>query len=185
MGVVGRIRKRWQCPYIQYAQRIWGILIILETFAFYTTMNDRELVKKRVAQYYWEEDLNCTTTTLKILSERFNIEVSDQVFSAATGMHGAGEYGAQCGLVEGALMFLGIFVQHKNYPKDLTVTSCYEFAKAFENTFGSLQCSVLRPEGFTETNPPHLCESLTCRAVDFSISFIQNIEHAHPMTKSV
>ncbi|TKB07487.1 C-GCAxxG-C-C family protein [Desulforhopalus sp. IMCC35007] len=148
-------------------------------------MNDPELVKNRVAQYYWEDDLNCATTTLKILSERFNIEVSDQVFSAATGMHGAGLYGAQCGLVEGTLMFLGIFSQQNNYSKDQTVRCCYEFANAFENVFGSLQCRVLRPEGFTETNPPHLCESLTCRAVDFAILFIQNIERTHQRTKSV
>jgi C_GCAxxG_C_C family probable redox protein len=146
-------------------------------------MNQRDLVKK-VAQYYWEEDLNCATTTLKILSERLNIEVSDQVFSAATGMHGAGEYGAQCGLVEGTLMFLGIFAQHNNYPKDLAVTCCYEFARAFETAFTSLQCNVLRPEGFKENNPSHLCESLTCRAVEFSISFIRNTEKDHLQTTS-
>ena len=118
--------------------------------SFYTNMNDRELLKKRVAQYYWQEDLNCATTTLKILSESFNIELNEQVFYAATGMHGAGLYGAQCGLVEGTLMFLGIFAQHNNYPKDLAVTCCYEFARAFENVFSSLQCSVLRPEGLQQ-----------------------------------
>jgi hypothetical protein len=65
------------------------------------------LVRERVHTYYWRNDINCAITTLKILSERFGIELSAQVIDSALGMHGAGEYGAQCGLVEGVLMFKG------------------------------------------------------------------------------
>jgi hypothetical protein len=92
-------------------------------------------------------------------------------------MHGAGEYGVQCGLVEGTLMFFGIFARINNYPKNKVVKYCYEFAKCFESNFSSLQCSVLRPEGFSSNNPPHICEPLTCRAIEFSIAFIQRIEN--------
>jgi hypothetical protein len=62
-------------------------------------MNDPEFVKNRVSRYYWEEDINCATTTLKILSEAFRVDLNEQVLAAATGMHGAGAYGVQCGLV--------------------------------------------------------------------------------------
>jgi hypothetical protein len=72
-----------------------------------------EFVKSRVAKYYWEDDINCATTTLNILAEHFGVELERRVRHAALGMHGAGEYGAQCGLVEGALMFLGIIGREK------------------------------------------------------------------------
>ena len=135
-------------------------------------MKTEEFVKTRVFKYYWKDDINCATTTLKILSEVFEIELNKQVIDAAIGMHGAGKYGAQCGLVEGTLMFLGIFGRENNIPDNIIVDSCREFANQFENKFKSLQCSILRPEGFHPDNPTHLCEPLTCKAVEFSINFI-------------
>jgi len=35
-----------------------------------------------------------------------------------------------------------------------------------------LLCEKLRPQGFTSDNPPHLCESITKKAVLFSADFI-------------
>ena len=135
-------------------------------------MKTEEFVKTRVSKYYWQDDVNCATTILKILSEVFDVKLNKQVIDAAIGMHGAGKYGAQCGLVEGTLMFLGIFGRENNIPDNIIVDSCREFANQFENKFKSLQCSILRPEGFHPDNPPHLCEPLTCKAVEFSINFI-------------
>jgi len=139
-------------------------------------MKTDEFVKKTVFKYYWEEDINCATTTLKTLSKVFKIELNSQVIDAAQGMHGAGEYGAQCGLVEGTLMFLGIFARKNNIPDNAIVNSCKEFAEQFENRFNSLQCSILRPEGFHLDNPPHMCETPTCQAVEFSINFISTLK---------
>ncbi len=138
-------------------------------------MKSDEFVKRKVSKYYWKDDMNCAATTLKILSEAFEIELNKQIVDAAIGMHGAGEYGAQCGLVEGTLMFLGIFGRENNIPHNIIVQSCREFAKQFENKFNSLQCSILRPEGFHSDNPPHICEPLTCKAVEFSIKFISTL----------
>jgi len=44
------------------------------------------------------------------LQNRINKRVHQcpQLLDAAVGMHGAGKYGAQCGLVEGSLMFIGL-----------------------------------------------------------------------------
>ncbi|WP_457570976.1 C-GCAxxG-C-C family (seleno)protein [Desulfovulcanus sp.] len=135
-------------------------------------MKTEEFVKIRVSKYYWNDDINCVTTTLKILSEVFEIKLNKQIIDAAIGMHGAGEYGAQCGLVEGTLLFLGIFGRENNIPDNIIVDYCREFANQFENEFKSLQCSILRPESFHPDNLPHLCEPLTCKAVEFSINFI-------------
>ena len=138
-------------------------------------MKINEFVKRKVSKYYWNDEINCATTTLEILSEAFDIELNKQIVNAAIGMHGAGEYGAQCGLVEGTLMFLGIYGREHIIPDNIIVQSCREFAMQFENEFHSLQCSILRPEGFHPDNPPHICEPLTCKAVEFSIKFISTL----------
>jgi C_GCAxxG_C_C family probable redox protein len=137
------------------------------------------LIKKRVYSYYWIDDINCATTTIKILSEIFNIQIEQQVLDSAIGLHGAGEYGAQCGLVEGTLIFLGIYGRHNKIEEKEIIKLCKEFATKFEAEFKSLQCSILRPEGFKEDNPPHLCEILTCNAISFSRDFISNIKTIH------
>lgn len=137
-------------------------------------METREFVEKRVKEYYWGDDINCATTSIKILAERFGIELSDQLIDSAIGMHGAGKYGAQCGLVEGALMFLGVVGRSLNIRDDDIIISCNEFAGRFENKFKTLLCSTLRPEGFHSDNPSHLCEELTCDAICFDIEFVED-----------
>jgi hypothetical protein len=135
-------------------------------------LDTKEFVQKRVKKFYWHDDINCATTNLKILSEKFGIELSDQIINSALGMHGAGVYGAQCGLVECTLMFIGILGRTLNISDDDIVNSCNEFAGQFENRFKSLLCNILRPEGFNPNNQPHLCEKITCEAIFFNIDFI-------------
>lgn len=135
-------------------------------------LNTEQLVHRRVADYYWRDDINCATTALKILSEILGIDLSDQVIDAAVGMHGAGEYGAQCGLVEGALLFLGISGRRQNISDDAIIRACKVYAGQFEKRFGSLSCAVLRPAGFDPKNPPHLCEAFTREAIGFTIEYI-------------
>lgn len=48
-------------------------------------------------------------------------------------------------------------------------------ASAFEETFGSLRCLELRPTGFSESAPPHLCENLTCNGIEFAYQYILEI----------
>ncbi len=138
-------------------------------------MDTRKNIEEKVKKYYWENDLNCATTNLKILSETFDLELSDQIIDSALGMHGAGQYGAQCGLVEGTLMFIGILGRRGGIQDDHIVKSCKEFAQLFEKRYASLVCNILRPQGFSKDNPPHLCEDFTCQAVVFNIEFISGL----------
>ncbi len=138
-------------------------------------MNVKNLIDKRVHDYYWKDNINCAMTTLKILGEIFSIDLAPQVLNSAIGLFGAGGYQAQCGLVEGALMFIGIFGKAKNYTDDAIKEKCYSFAEQFEKEFGSLICKVLRPEGFKPENPPHLCEELSKKAILFSVNFIEEM----------
>ncbi len=135
----------------------------------------KEQIKRRVHELYWNEDINCARTTLICLSELFETDVAQQTIWSAVGLHGAGGYRAQCGLVEGALMFIGIYLHVMGETEDEIVSACYNFAAAFEKTFGSLRCFELRPMGFSENDPPHMCESLTCNGIEFAYQFILDI----------
>jgi len=132
-----------------------------------------KIVSKKIKKYYQEENLNCAVTSLKILSEHFDLELSSQVTDAAVGMNGAGRYQAQCGLVEGVLMFIGVFGRNRNISDDHIVKLCNKFAERFELEFSSLSCKKLRPNGFNPEDPPHMCEELTRETVSFSIKFIE------------
>ncbi len=136
--------------------------------------NDK-FIKDKVNECYKKFDYNCATTTLLTLSEYFNFSLHQQTIDSALGMHGAGKYGAQCGLVEGTLMFLGMQGREKKLSEDMIIKACNKFAREFENYFSSLQCKVLRPEGFHPEQPPHLCESITCSAINFSINYIKGL----------
>jgi len=138
------------------------------------TMEMQKFINDRVKKYYWDDDLNCAITTLKILSEHFGVNLSEQVLDSALGMHGAGEYGAQCGLVEGTLLFIGIWGRIQKIQDAAIVETCHRYAQRFERRFSSLTCRVLRPEGFHNDNPPHLCEGLTCEAVRFNLEFVRD-----------
>ncbi|RAZ94424.1 redox-active protein, partial [Klebsiella oxytoca] len=69
----------------------------------------KEYITNRVHELYWEKDMNCARTTLLCLSELFEVAIEPQIMWSAVGLHGAGGYRAQCGLVEGTLMFIGIY----------------------------------------------------------------------------
>jgi hypothetical protein len=132
-------------------------------------------IEKLVHEYYWINDFNCATTALKILSERFSVDLHQQTIDSAIGLHGAGEYGSQCGLVEGPLMFIGIIGRLNGMPDDLIINYCFIYAEEFEKKFGSLNCRELRPAGFHPDNPPHLCEELTVRTIKNAAAFIEKM----------
>ncbi|MBP1639601.1 MAG: GCAxxG family protein [Bacteroidetes bacterium] len=135
-------------------------------------MKIENYIKEKVHQLYWTENHNCAVTTLKVLSEIFNVELSAQVYSGALGLNGAGNYRAQCGIVEGTLIFIGIIGKQRELSIDQIQKHCYDYAKEFEMRKKSLLCKELRPQGFSKDNPPHLCEKLTVDSLLLSIRFV-------------
>ncbi|MCH1984405.1 C-GCAxxG-C-C family protein [Ruminococcus sp. OA3] len=136
-------------------------------------MND--FIEKKVHELYWERNINCARTMLLCLSELFHMECEPQILHSAIGLHGAGGYRAQCGLVEGGLMFIGIYSSKRGKSEDVIAGECYTYADKFTDKWGSLRCRELRPDGFTPADEPHKCEKLTCEAVRFTYEFIQKI----------
>lgn len=131
----------------------------------------QNLIDARVHEYYWKQDLNCAVTTLKILSELFCITIHPQVMDAAFGLN-AGRAATQCGLIEGSLMFIGVYGSREQIESSKIQELCQNFSKEFQQKFNSLLCNELRPQGFCPENPPHLCEKLTKLAILFSAEFI-------------
>jgi len=129
-------------------------------------------IKEQVHELYWKHDVNCARTMLTCLCELFHVNLQEQTLKSAIGLHGAGGFRAQCGLVEGALMFLGIYFSDSGKSDYEIASICYRYADAFTRNFGSIKCFDLRPNGFRENDPPHLCEKLTCEAIKFTIEFI-------------
>ena len=132
----------------------------------------KKYIADRVHELYWKNDINCARTALICLGELFETSVEPQTVWAAVGLHGAGGYRAQCGLVEGTLMFIGIYLHVLGKTEDEIVSACYNFASAFDKAFGSLRCFELRPTGFSESDPPHMCEGLTCNGIEFPYQYI-------------
>ncbi|GAB6280988.1 MAG: hypothetical protein STSR0007_11240 [Thermovirga sp.] len=92
-------------------------------------------------------------------------------------MNGAGRYGAQCGLVEGMLMFLGIWAKAGNRPYEETQKLCKEYAGLFEDIFGSLLCGRLRPAAESEArDSDHPCEELKVRAILMAMQFLSQYQ---------
>lgn len=135
----------------------------------------REYIEKRVHELYWNDDINCARTTLVCLGELFETAIEPQTIWSAAGLHGAGGYRAQCGIVEGSLMFIGIYLHALGKAEEEIVSACYDFAAAFDKTFGSLRCLELRPSGFSEDDPPHMCEGLTCDGIEFAYRYLLRI----------
>lgn len=135
-------------------------------------MNIQTTINSRVHEYYWNQNLNCAVTTLKILSENFLLPLHPQVIQGTLGLN-AGRFASQCGLVQGSLLFLGIY-GHQHGMQQAEITSlCHNFSSQFRQQFTSLLCNQLRPQGFSPDQPPHLCENLTAFAITFTTEFIQ------------
>ena len=86
----------------------------------------QEYIKNRVHELYWNDDINCARTAIICLSELFETMIEPQVIWSAVGLHGAGGYRAQCGLVEGTLMFIGIYLHALGKTETEIVSVCYD-----------------------------------------------------------
>ncbi len=137
--------------------------------------NVKLFIAKEVKELYWKHDINCARTMMMTLSKCMNFRLEEQLLAAGIGMHGAGGYRAQCGLVEGSLMFIAVYLNAAGKTDSEISDICYDFADKYKAEFSSLSCYDLRPGGFNEDDPPHLCEKLTGDSIMFTYNFINKI----------
>jgi len=109
---------------------------------------------------------------LLALSKLFDQNIVPPALQSAVALHGCGDHGDQCGLVEGAVMFIGIYHLERGWEKQDVAKLAYVLAETYRNRFGSLLCKDLRPGGFSEGDSSHLCENLTIGSIAFTYQFI-------------
>ena len=108
--------------------------------------NDMEtLVQQRVAAYFVTGENNCAMTVLRVLAEVFKTPLAQPVIDAAQCMPGAGGVDHLCGLVSGALMFVGVWGGQQGLHRSVLRPVTSGFSQAVAERFGSLMCSDLRP----------------------------------------
>lgn len=129
-------------------------------------------IEESVKYYYWEKDFNCAETTLLTLSKALNIELMEETIFSATALPGAAKNGAQCGIVSGVIMLIGIMGNKQGIERNKIQEKCHVFVQKYEEKFGSLLCRELRPQGFNKNNPPHLCLGLTIDSIKVAYEYI-------------
>lgn len=139
-------------------------------------MDAHEQITAWVHHCYWDKDINCARTTLFCLSELCRLPLHTQISQAAVGLNGAGRTGGQCGLLEGALLFLGIRGAASGKTDKEIVSLCGQYASAFRQRFGGTDCRELRPGGFRKGDPPHRCEGITVDATCFAWDFVRALK---------
>lgn len=83
-------------------------------------------------------------TSFTVLSEIFNVPISQQTVHAAQVMPGAGGVGGLCGFVSGGLMFIGAWGGYFDIPRTKLRPMSQRFSQAITERFGSLHCQELR-----------------------------------------
>ncbi|WP_297219808.1 C-GCAxxG-C-C family protein [uncultured Desulfovibrio sp.] len=139
----------------------------------------RQEVAPLVHEAYWEKRLNCALISLTLLGRLFDVPVEAPVLAAAGGLNGAGRFQAQCGLVEGPMMFLGLLGARHGLNHKAVGKWCYRYADSFQQRFGSLNCRVLRGGPFSPQDKPYACEGLTVDSICHAYAVVQTLLREH------
>ncbi|MBN1260425.1 MAG: C-GCAxxG-C-C family protein [Anaerolineae bacterium] len=124
------------------------------------------LIAQRVAELFVSGRYNCAMTSLAVLGEVFDIPLEPQTLAAARCLPAVGDTGGLCGLVSGALMFIGVWsAAHGFHRSDLGVATAAFVAGVYQ-VFGSAQCCDLRSE---ETG----CGPLAVRVIGFAATVLE------------
>jgi C_GCAxxG_C_C family probable redox protein len=72
--------------------------------------SDLKQFREKAEAYYLAGDFYCSETVLKVISENFETELSEEIVSLASAFpHGVGGSGCICGALVGGTMAIGMF----------------------------------------------------------------------------
>lgn len=110
-------------------------------------MDRDRFIRDRVQTYFVDGDDNCAMSTLRILGEYFETPLDLQVLDAAQCVPGAGGTGEACGLIMGALMFIGVWGAKHHHPRESLNLLAQRVTTYVQHQFGSVCCRDLQLEG--------------------------------------
>ena len=105
-----------------------------------------KLIEQRIETLFLTGENNCAMAVLRVLSEVFETPIEAQVIDAAQCMPGAGGVKHLCGLVAGALMFVGVWGAQQGLHRRALSPITRGLSEAIQQKFGSLDCRDLRRE---------------------------------------
>ena len=126
-------------------------------------MTSSAWLREQVRLYFTSGKYNCAMTTLKVLTEVFEVPLHPQVLDAAQVVYGAGNTGGLCGLVTGALMFVGLWGAKHHIPRDRLSPLTQGMVTQIRERFGSVQCEVLEND----------CSKLTFEMLSWLIPYLR------------
>ena len=132
-------------------------------------MASSEWLQEQVRLYFTSGRYNCAMTTLKVLTEVFEVPLHPQVLDAARMAPGAGGTGGLCGLVTGALMFVGLWSAQHRIPRDRLRPLTQGMMAEIRERFGSVRCEVLEND----------CSKLTFEMLSFLIPHLRQALDYH------
>jgi hypothetical protein len=111
------------------------------------------------------DNRSCAQTLLLCLGYLNKTEIGDQLLTACIGFEGMQ---SRCGLIDAALLYMGIFFTDNGFSKENIKAICNEYITRFSEQYSSDRCSdICRAVGGT-----HSCESLAVDAALFAYRFI-------------
>ncbi len=128
-------------------------------------MDDRDLISRRVQEYFVLGDNNCAMTVLRVLSEALETPLPPATLSAGWMMPGAGGVGDLCGLVSGALMFIGVWGAAHGYHRSELKPVSMSLVEGIQAHFGSIHCRDLRSEADG-------CATLAVEFLTFTLDYL-------------
>ena len=96
---------------------------------------DLEKIKSTAEEYYRSGDFYCSEAIVKTIKDAFQLPVSDDVISMASGLPvGLGGAGCTCGAVTGGVLSLGL-VFGRTMPKDHKVDKVMKLSRELHDFF--------------------------------------------------
>jgi C_GCAxxG_C_C family probable redox protein len=96
---------------------------------------DLEKIRLTAEEYYRSGDFYCSEAIIKTIKDAFDLPVSDEVISMASGFPvGIGGAGCTCGAVSGGVMALGL-VFGRTLPKDKKVDKAMKLSRELHDIF--------------------------------------------------
>lgn len=132
-------------------------------------MTSSAWLRDQVRVYFTSGKYNCAMTVLQVLTEVFDVPLHPQVLDAARMAPGAGGTGGLCGLVTGALMFVGLWGAKYHIPRDRLQPLTRGMVTEIRERFGSVQCEVLEND----------CSKLAVEMLGFLIPYLRQALDYH------
>lgn len=122
------------------------------------------MMEDNLKKYYLDCDCNCAETILRVLGERYTLELTEKDVHLLSGFGGGCGCGKICGALAASVAALGsMMVESRAHATPGFREACGELCARFEAALGSTECAELKPRYF---QPEVRCLAVLEKAAD-------------------